>query len=158
MGFSLGRLLAAFAGLSKEAGPSTGAGLSFGGFAPPTPAAPVNVVAPVVSGSPQVGETLTTTNGSWSAYPSPTFTYQWRADRVDIVGETNNTLLLTSGELGALIDCVVTATNSQGAASQASNQVGPVVVPPLMTLYSLKPATRCCSRAAIAYCLRPDDG
>jgi hypothetical protein len=91
------------------------------------PAAPVNVAAPVVSGEPTVGETLSTTNGLWTGYPLPTFTYQWRADSVDIVGETNNTLLLTSGELGAFIDCVVTATNSEGTASQASNSVGPVV-------------------------------
>jgi hypothetical protein len=37
MGFSLGRLLTAFSGLSKGAGFSTGTGLSFDGFAPAPP-------------------------------------------------------------------------------------------------------------------------
>jgi hypothetical protein len=94
----------------------------FGG----TPAAPVNVSPPVVSGSTVVGQTLSVSAGSWTGFPYPTFTYKWRAASVDIPGETGATLLLTSSELGDLIDCVVTATNASGTASQASNSVGPV--------------------------------
>jgi hypothetical protein len=90
------------------------------------PAAPINVVAPFVSGTTEVGQTLSVTTGSWSGVPYPTFTYQWRSGGVDIPGETGTTLLLTSSEVGELIDCVVTATNTEGSASQASNQVGPV--------------------------------
>lgn len=40
--------------------------------------APTNAVAPVVSGGDTVGATLTTTDGTWSGNPAPTFTYQWQ--------------------------------------------------------------------------------
>ena len=104
-------------GIRSPFGPRRGAAI---------PAAPVNIAPPIVSGTTTVGETLSVTNGLWSGVPYPTFTYQWRAASVDIPGETGATLLLTSSEVGDLIDCVVTATNASGTASQASNSVGPV--------------------------------
>jgi len=107
-------------------------------FISPTPAAPVNVSAPVVSGLAFVGLTLSVTTGSWSGYPYPTFTYVWRADGIAIPGETSSTLVLTVAEEGAVIDCVVTATNDQGTASQASNQVGPVAPLPFGDALSLE--------------------
>jgi len=96
---------------------------------PPTPAAPSNTVAPVISGSNIVGGTLTTTNGSWSGYPSPTFTYQWRNAGSDIGGATNSTYVTQAGDEGDAIDCVVTATNTEGSASQDSNNITPGTVP-----------------------------
>ena len=40
--------------------------------------APTNTQPPVVSGTPEVGKNLTTTNGTWSGTTPLTFTYQWR--------------------------------------------------------------------------------
>ena len=86
-----------------------------------TPSAPVNTVAPALSGDFFVGQTLTCSTGTWSGSPAPSFTYQWRKAGVNIGGATTNSYVLVSGDDGSSIDCVVTATNGSGAASQASN-------------------------------------
>ncbi len=38
---------------------------------------PVNTALPVVTGNQEVGQTLTTTNGTWTNSPT-SFTYQWK--------------------------------------------------------------------------------
>jgi hypothetical protein len=43
----------------------------------PAPGAPVNTVAPVVTGTTAAGQTLTTTNGTWTGAAPITYTYQW---------------------------------------------------------------------------------
>lgn len=95
--------------------------------------APVNTVAPVISGTPRVGQVLSCTAGTWTGNPAPSFTYQWKADGSDIVGETANTITLTIDEFDADIICVVTATNDAGFASEDSNQLGPVDSAPVNT-------------------------
>lgn len=93
----------------------------------PVLGAPFNLVAPVVSGTPETGQTLSTTDGTWQGVATITFTYQWRRDTVNISGATSNTYLLVNDDLDALIDCVVTGTNGLGATPATSNQVGPVL-------------------------------
>lgn len=90
------------------------------------PAAPVNTVAPVISGTTEVGQTLTSTAGTWTGNPTPTYAYQWLDDAVAIPGATSATYLLTSSEVGGTITCRVTATNSEGSADATSAGVGPV--------------------------------
>ena len=92
-----------------------------------TPAAPVNSVAPVISGTPTQGETLSASPGVWTGFPYPSFTYQWEADGSPIVGATSSTFVLTATEVGANITCDVTGTNTEGAATGTSNTIGPVV-------------------------------
>lgn len=85
---------------------------------------PVNTVAPVISGtSPYyVGSTLTTTDGTWTGSPAPTFTYQWRLGGVNISGQTANTYVIQNDNMAGSVDCVVTASNGNlPDASQASN-------------------------------------
>lgn len=91
--------------------------------------APVNTVAPAVTGTTEVGETLSSTTGTWSGTPTITYAYQWRRDGVNIGGATASTYLLVEADLAALITCRVTATNSVGSAGATSNQVGPVTAP-----------------------------
>jgi alpha-tubulin suppressor-like RCC1 family protein len=75
--------------------------------------APVNTVAPAVTGTATVGSTLTTTNGTWTGSPAPTFTYQWfRSPSTSISGATSSTYVLVIGDRGFGIFCRVTATNS----------------------------------------------
>ena len=91
------------------------------------PVAPVNTVAPVISGTAAVGQTLSCTTGTWTGNPAPSFSYQWRANGVAIGGATAPTYLLTVTEQTKTITCVVTATNTSGAPTATSNTLGPVV-------------------------------
>lgn len=88
--------------------------------------APVNTVAPVLSGTASVGQTLSVTTGTWTGTPTPTYTYVWKADTTVISGATASTYVLTSGETGKTITVVVTATNEQAAVNATSNALGPV--------------------------------
>jgi len=85
--------------------------------------APVNNIAPVVSGNTYVGDILTTTNGTWTG--SPTFTYQWFnvSSGDDIVGATSNTYTLGSVFAGNEINCKVFGTNVAGTGQGNSNVI-----------------------------------
>jgi len=82
---------------------------------------PAVVVAPVISGSTTLGSTLTSTTGTWTGIPIPTFTYQWRRGASPIGGATSSTYVTVVADSLANITCVVTATNSAGTANSTSN-------------------------------------
>lgn len=69
---------------------------------------PVNSVLPAISGTAQVGATLTATNGTWTH--TPTYARQWMRDGVPIAGATATTHVLVDDDEGAVISMVVTAT------------------------------------------------
>lgn len=92
-------------------------------------AAPVNSVLPAITGVAQVGQTLTVSQGTWSGGPI-TYAYQWKADGVN-TGTNSPTLALTSGHAGAVITCVVTATNATGSTSATSNSTSAVAAAPV---------------------------
>ena len=85
-----------------------------------TPAAPDNTVIPTITGTAQVGQTLTASPGTWTGTPTPVLTYQWEDDGVPIVGATGSTLLLLVAQLGGVITVVVTGTNASGTDSAES--------------------------------------
>lgn len=74
--------------------------------------APVNSVAPAITGTAKVGQTLTSTPGTWSG--SPTFTRVWRAGGVVILGATGATYVPVTGDIGKTITVTVTGTNDRG--------------------------------------------
>jgi len=84
---------------------------------------PYLLSAPVASGTAQVGQTLSTTNGSWQGVATITFGYQWRRDTVDITSATSSTYALVAADYSTDVDCVVTATNSLGNANTDSNDI-----------------------------------
>jgi hypothetical protein len=94
-------------------------------------AAPRNTAAPTISGTPQVGQTLTANVGDWSGTPPLTFTYRWRrcsntgTSCADISAATAKTYLLTSADEGTTLRVRVMARNSRGATSATS---GPTAV------------------------------
>lgn len=106
-------------------------------------AAPSNTSAPVVTpSSGSVGTSFSTTNGSWNGYPTPTFSYQWQffdneitQTYVDISGATSSSYTATGSVAGTNIRCIVTATNSQGSASAASNTASIGSVPPFFPTF-----------------------
>ena len=94
-----------------------------------TPVAPTNVIAPVISGDTVEGSVLTTTNGTWSGSPSPTYTYQWRANGSNISGATASTYTTVTADVGDTITCQVTGTNTEGSASAVSNGIVVTAIP-----------------------------
>lgn len=92
--------------------------------------APENTAAPAVSGTPQVGQTLTVTTGTWTGSPT-SYAYQWQRSLDGSTGWTNigtnaATYVVASGELGQFVRCVVTATNGAGSGSANSGISGPM--------------------------------
>lgn len=77
---------------------------------------PVNTVAPAITGTMTVGQTLTLGNGTWTGTATITYTYQWFAAGVAIAGATASTYVLTSSEQGKRIQGIVYASNSVGNA------------------------------------------
>ena len=95
---------------------------------------PVNTAKPTITGAATEGQTLTAGNGTWtSPNGSPiTYTYQWQRCNtqgqscVNIAGATQATYVVQQADVGSTLVVVVTATNSQGPQSAASNAT-PVV-------------------------------
>lgn len=85
-----------------------------------TELAPHLAVPPAISGTPQQGQTLTATPGTW-APSAATFAYQWQrcdqagANCADVTGATTSTYAVTSADVGAKLKVVVTATNRFGS-------------------------------------------
>jgi hypothetical protein len=85
--------------------------------------APVNTIAPVVSGTNTVGSLLTTTNGTWSGSLPITYTYQWLRNGLNISGATSSTYTLVTADTSNVVSCRVTATNALGSANAVSNSL-----------------------------------
>lgn len=75
---------------------------------------PTNSIAPSLSGTPQVGGTLTANTGAWAF--SPTFTYLWKRNGTSI-SVTTPSYVVQSADQGTQLTCTVTGTNSSGALS-----------------------------------------
>lgn len=89
--------------------------------------APSLVSPPVISGTPQVGQTLTATTGVWLNSPT-LFTRQWRRNGTPIGGATDSTYVPVTADIGATLTIEVLASNAAGPAAQTavSAGVGPV--------------------------------
>ena len=96
-----------------------------------TAAAPVNTAPPTISGTPQVGQTLTAGNGTWTNAPT-TFAYQWLRCNpggngcADVANGTQRTYTLVGADAGRTMRVRVTATNADGSASAQSQQTAGV--------------------------------
>jgi hypothetical protein len=96
------------------------------------PVRPTNTVPPTISGTPQIGQTLTANTGTWTGEVPITFSYHWRrCDRTggncsDIAGATAKTYGLTSADEGTTLRVRVAARNSAGTASATSAPTGVV--------------------------------
>ena len=94
---------------------------------------PANTAPPVISGTLQVGQTLTTTNGTWSNEPS-SFAYQWLRCNpagnscVPVANGTQRTYTLVGADSGRTMRSRVTATNADGSSNAQSAQTA-IVAP-----------------------------
>ncbi len=89
--------------------------------------APTNTAAPSITGTANIGQTLTASTGTWTGSPT-SYTYQWYGNGAPIYGATSSTYVLTSSEYGETIKVGVIATNSYGSSaatrSSATSAVG----------------------------------
>jgi hypothetical protein len=102
-----------------------------------TAAAPSNTAEPVITGTAAVGQTVTSTDGTWSNSPT-SFSYQWLrcpasggasdgSDCASIGGATTASYVVATGDVGFTLRIRVTAINSDGQAAVASNPTAVVV-------------------------------
>jgi hypothetical protein len=97
---------------------------------------PTNNTLPVITGNIVVGQTLSTTNGSWTNSPT-SYTYQWKRNNVSIVNATTNSYSLVVSDVSKTMTCVVTASNTSGNVLATSSSVGPIL--PLAPSNSILP-------------------
>jgi hypothetical protein len=83
----------------------------------PGAVAPVNTSSPTVFGAAVVRVTISSSDGTWTGAPSPTFTYQWQSQSTgDISGATSSDFVIPTSLLGQNLRCRVTGTNVAGSA------------------------------------------
>lgn len=90
-------------------------------------AAPVNTALPAITGTAQVGQTLTVSNGTWTSKSAVTYARQWQADGANISGATATTYVPVTGDVDKTITVVVTATNANGSATATSAATAAVI-------------------------------
>ncbi len=92
---------------------------------------PVNTVAPAITGSHGVGQTLTCDDGTWTGGGSFSYGKQWKRNGANIGGATASTYVAQAADVGASIKCTVTATNPAGATPADSNTITDIVSVPV---------------------------
>ena len=127
---------------SNAGGPGSATSAVFG---PVLPAAPTpGNDPPVIGGTPQQGDTLSVSNGTWNNNPTA-FSYVWEdcngtgGTCTPIAGATSNTYTLKAADVGGTIVAQVTASNAGGGNPATSAGVGPVV-PLAPTIGATKPS------------------
>lgn len=90
-------------------------------------------VAPSVSGSARVGETVTADVGQWPV--GSALQIRWLADGVPIVGESADRLTLTSAELGKRIRVVITGS-AAGYSDTTVESVATAPVSPALSAFA----------------------
>lgn len=92
----------------------------------PAGMAPSNTTTPAITGTLQVGQTLSLSDGTWAGDAPITYARQWKRGGTAISGATASAYVLLAADQGAIITCTVTATNVAGSAGATSADMGPV--------------------------------
>ena len=110
------------------------ASVTSAGVGPVLPPAPVSTKAPVITGTPEQGDTLSVSNGTWSNGPTG-FSYSWEECRSGtcspIPGASSGSYTLSAADIGLTIVCVVTASGPGGSTSANSNRTAAVAAAPI---------------------------
>ncbi len=92
--------------------------------------APVNTTAPAITPpTPQVGQTLTASNGAWNVTAPVTYSYAWTSGGLP-VGTNSPNYLVAATDIGKTITVTVTATEATlGSSAQAPSAATAGVLP-----------------------------
>jgi hypothetical protein len=96
-------------------------------------AVPRNTARPTITGDPQVGESLTATEGTWTGSPT-SFAFQWQRCDLDAIvcgdvpGATGRSYGVRAADVGFRVRVEVTARNASGSGVAVSAPSG-IVVP-----------------------------
>lgn len=91
---------------------------------------PTNLEIPVITGTAQVGQTLTCSNGTWLGSPT-SYAHQWKRSGVSIDGATSATYVPVVADVGLPITCTVTAGNGTLPNTAATSEsVTPIAAAP----------------------------
>jgi hypothetical protein len=86
---------------------------------------PANSVAPTISGTPQVGQTLSAVPGTWLSFPSG-YSYQWQrcdaagSNCAPLTGATGSSYVVAAEDAGSTLEVVVAAQSSYGTGTAGS--------------------------------------
>lgn len=87
--------------------------------------APVNTVAPAITGDAIVGGLLTLSDGTWTGGVDA-YAYAWARDGVAIPGATHSTYTVAFADIAAAISASVMATNVDGSTVAAATGGGTI--------------------------------
>jgi hypothetical protein len=87
----------------------------------------ITTAKPTISGTAQVGQTLTAGVAGWSPMPA-SFAYSWVRNGTAITGATNATYTLTSADLGATISVIAAGSVSGYATASSTSDATAAVV------------------------------
>jgi hypothetical protein len=96
--------------------------------------APVITGVPTISGTEQVGQTLTASAASVTGDPAPVRTWQWKRNGTPISGATSSTYSLVEADAGTTLTVVQTETNTLAAVSAESLATAAIASVPVETL------------------------
>jgi hypothetical protein len=95
---------------------------------PPLPAMPTNTAPPFVTAfgdTTIVGESFVASLGAWTP-PGLVYARQWLRNGAAIPWATGTVYVLAQADVGAMVGCVVRATNAAGTAAAVSAALGPI--------------------------------
>jgi hypothetical protein len=95
---------------------------------------PTNAVAPAITGTAQVGQTLTCSTGTWTGTGSISYARQWLRNGANISGATSSTYTLQAADDLTTVSCRVTATDDLGARAASATGVAVTYAAPTFTV------------------------
>ncbi|UHS56838.1 hypothetical protein [Agrobacterium vaccinii] len=91
------------------------------------PAAPANTVAPAITGTAQVGQTLTANAGTFTGTPAPTIDRQWIVGGFEVPGAFGLTFVPRAQDVGKTVRVRTRAQSLAGKVSVLSAPTAAVV-------------------------------